>query len=254
MKDRLLLRRSVSTRAERCRWTTRAVIRRFDRVHPLVRDRPRRAWAGRRPDGVTWNAVYSTETCCASFPPPCARSGPLAPDVILTLAASSYRVARRAKLTPLRSRQAREFQSAYLALVRRAARLTKRTREGLLTGIAARSAVVNAYARVTGDAISHASMHLACRYDALGPDALYEVVDRFAELRTSPGRPDAKRVFDRCSRSRSRPRRTLTEKGTLPMRHSLLGHARARTSPARSPAESRAQRKNASDSEGPARE
>jgi hypothetical protein len=66
----------------------------------------------------------------------------------------------------------------------------------LLASLAERSATINAYARVTGDAVAHASAHLTRRRAKLGPDALYEVVDRFAELRSAPGRPDAKRVFD----------------------------------------------------------
>jgi uncharacterized protein YdiU (UPF0061 family) len=198
-KDRLLLRKiGFDARAERCLMEhARPLIRRFDRVHRWFETARAARGPVVVPDGVTWNAVYSTRDLLRELPRILARDpGALATDTILTLAASSYASRADRKLTPLRAKRAREFQAAYLALVSRAARLTKRTRQGILASVAARSALVNAYARVTGDAISHASTHLSRRFDALGPDALYEVVYRFVERRTSPGRPDAKRVFD----------------------------------------------------------
>jgi hypothetical protein len=99
-------------------------------------------------------------------------------------------------VTAARRRRAEEFQTAYLLLARRAARLTGRSTASVFAALASRSASVNAYARVTGDAVAHAAVHLTRRRAKLGPDALYEIIDRFAELRTAPDRPDAKRVFD----------------------------------------------------------
>jgi hypothetical protein len=198
-KDRLLLRRiGFDARAERYLLDhARPLVRRFDRAHAWFETARAARGPVAVPDGVTWNAVYSTRDLLRELPCILARDPqPLAPDVLLGLAASSYASRADRKATTSRAARAREFQAAYLALVRRAARLTKRTVRGTLTGIAARAATVNAYARVTGDAISHASTRLARRSDTLGPDALYEVVDRFADLRQSPGRPDAKKVFD----------------------------------------------------------
>ena len=74
----------------------------------------------------------------------------------------------------------------------------------VLADVAARSATINAYARITGDAIAHAAARLARARKTLGPDGLFEVIDRFARRQAQeadaggdpPHRPDAKRVFD----------------------------------------------------------
>jgi hypothetical protein len=65
----------------------------------------------------------------------------------------------------------------------------------VLADLAARAAAVNTYARVTGDAIAHASRRLARARKRLGPDATWEVVRRFAGG-NAPRSRNAKRVFD----------------------------------------------------------
>ena len=74
----------------------------------------------------------------------------------------------------------------------------------VLADIATRSATINAYARITGDAIAHAAARLSRARKTLGPDGLFEVIDRFARRQAqtadagaeAPRRPNAKRVFD----------------------------------------------------------
>ena len=74
----------------------------------------------------------------------------------------------------------------------------------VLAECAARSSKINAYARITGDAVAHAAARLARARKALGPDGVFEVVDRFARRQAQaadvacdpPRRPNAKRVFD----------------------------------------------------------
>jgi len=199
MRDRLLLRRiGFDARTEReLIDRARPLVKRFDRAHAWFETA--RSSRGRVavPDGVTWNAVYSTRDLLRELPRIYERqSGPIAPEIVLALAASSYASRADRRATPARLRHAREFQAAYLTLVRRAARITRRSTAEVLAGLAARSAAINAYTRVTGDAIAHAAARLRRRHNRLGPDALYEIIERFAELRGAPGRPDAKRVFD----------------------------------------------------------
>ena len=198
-RDRLLLRRmGFDARTERALLEQgRALVRRFDRAHGWF-ERARSA-RGRVavPDGITWNAVYSTRDLLRELPRIYARDPrPLPARLLLSLAASSYASRSDRRVTPTRARWCRELQVSYLALVRRAARLTRRTSADVLAALATRSGAINVYARVTGDAISHAATLLARHRRHLGPDALYEIVDRFADPRTPPGRPDAKRVFD----------------------------------------------------------
>jgi len=198
-RDRLLLRRiGFDARAERALLEHgRALVKRFDRAHSWFEAARSARGPVAVPDGITWNAVYSTRDLLRELPRIYAREArPIPAEIVLDIAASTYASRSDRRVTAARRRRADEFQAAYLALVRRAARLSGRTMKTILSGVASRSSVVNAYARVTGDAVAHAAAHLTRRRAKLGPDALYEIVDRFAELRTAPDRPDAKRVFD----------------------------------------------------------
>jgi hypothetical protein len=148
------------------------------------------------PDGITWNAVYSTRDLLRELPRIYARDArPISPDVLLSLAASSYASRDDRRPTPTRLSHARELQDAYLALVRRAARLSGRPLRRVLADVAARSAAINGYARVTGDAITHAARRLARGRKRLGPTATWEIVKRFAGG-DAPRSKSAKRVFD----------------------------------------------------------
>ena len=179
-------------------------VKEVDRA-TLVRNGARSARETGVPDGITWNAVYSTRDLLRELPRIFARHPrPVATDIVLDIAASSYATRADRRPTPTKRRRAREFQMAYLALARRAARLTGRPMPAVLADAAARSSTINAYARITGDAIGHAAARLARARKTLGPDGLFEVIDRFARRQSQsadpggepPRRPNAKRVFD----------------------------------------------------------
>jgi hypothetical protein len=206
-RDRLLLRRvGFDHRLEELLLArARPLVKRFDRAHRWFEAARSARGPVSVPDGITWNAVYSTRDLLRELPRIYAHdSRPLPADTVLDIAASSYATRADRRATSGRARRAREFQSAYLALARRAARLTGRSMRALLADLAARSSTINAYTRVTGDAIAHAAARLARARKQLGPDGLYEVVDRFARRQTKegseafdpPSRPGAKRVFD----------------------------------------------------------
>jgi hypothetical protein len=186
-RDRLLLRHmGFDRRAEReLMGRARPLLRRFDLAHDrFERVRSRRGRV-RVPDGITWNAIYSTRDLLRELPRLFARDPePVSASLFLAIAASSY--ARRADRKPTRARSlaAREFQSAYLALVRRAARLTGRPTKELLQEMATRAGAANTYARMTGDAVAHAAARLSRARRRIGPDAMYEIVDRLASLQS----------------------------------------------------------------------
>jgi len=207
-RDRLLLRRIGFDGGMAAKLLARArpLVRRFDRTHAWFETA--RSARGRVtvPDGITWNAVYSTRDLLRELPRIFAKEmKPLPPRLVLDLAASSYATRADRRPTPAKLARARRFQSAYLALIRRAARLSGRPTARIVADVCARSAVINAYTRITGDAIAHAASRLSRRHRALGPDALYEVIDRFAQrqargpegrLASPPERRSAKREFD----------------------------------------------------------
>ena len=207
-RDRLLLQRMGCDAALTAKLLARArpLVRKFDRAHAWFETA--RSARGRVavPDGITWNAVYSTRDLLRELPRIYAKElAPVPAALVLDLAASSYATRADRRPTPAKLAHARRFQAAYLALVRRAARLSGRTTTRIVADLASRSAVVNAYTRITGDAIAHAAAKLARRRRDLGPDALYEVIDRFAQRQTRgpegllaapPERRSAKKIFD----------------------------------------------------------
>jgi hypothetical protein len=206
-RDRLLLRHAgFDGRTESLLLArARPLVKRFDRAHRWFETARSARGPVKVPDGITWNAVYSTRDLMRELSALYARDPrPVSPDTILELAASSYASRADRRVTPVKRRHAHEFQSAYLALVRRAARLTGRRTRSVLADAAARSAAINAYARITGDAVAHAAQRLAKARKALGPDGVFAVVDRFARRHARaadaacdpPRRTDAKRVFD----------------------------------------------------------
>ena len=202
VRDRLLLRHIGFDRGQEDLLLTlaRPLVRRFDRAHDWF-ERARSARGPEEvPDGITWNAVYSTRDLLRELPRVYARDArPVAPEVLLALAASSYASRDDRRTTPVRLKRARELQDAYLALARRAARLTGRPLRRVLADVAGRSASINGYARVTGDAITHAARRLARSRRRLGPTATWEVVKRFAGG-GAPRSKNAKRVFDELLR------------------------------------------------------
>jgi len=206
-RDRLLLRHAGFDRRSEDLLMARArpLVHRFDRAHRWFETARSTRGPVKVPDGITWNAVYSTRDLVRELSLIYARDPqPVAPEVVLDLAASSYATRADRRATPAKRRRAREFQAAYLALARRAARLTGRPMRSVLADVATRSATINAYARVTGDAVAHAASRLAKTRKALGPDGVFAVIDRFARRHARaedagydpPRRTDAKRVFD----------------------------------------------------------
>ena len=206
-KDRLLLRHVGFDRATEDILIARAkpLVRRFEKAHRWFETRRSVRGPIAVPDGITWDAVYSTRDLLRELPPIYARDPrPVGTDTVLAIAASSYATRADRRPTPARRRHARAFESAYLALARRAARLTGVPVRATLVALGTRASAINAYARVTGDAVAHAAARLVRARKALGPDGMFEVVDRFARCRpgsgdstlSTPFRANAKRVFD----------------------------------------------------------
>jgi hypothetical protein len=160
----------------------RADVRRYDRAHAFFE----RARSARGPvkvsDGLTWNAIFSVRDVLRELPLRfLERPTPIPIETFLALAFSTYASRRDRATTPRRRAAALEFQKAYLALVRRAARGTARPLEEMLREIARRSARINRYARLTGDASTYASARLVRHRRRLGADGTSRLIARFVD-------------------------------------------------------------------------
>jgi hypothetical protein len=193
-------------------WLARRVpgaVSRLARAHAFFeRERSQRGPV-RVPDGLTWNAVFSTRDLLRELPLRYLAS-PRALDAseLIELAASSYASRRDRAPTPGRERRAAELQAAYLELATRAAAARRTSLSDQLRQIAERSAVINRRDRITGDSVDYAAGALHRARRELGCEGLYRLVREFAASQAlDPGSasrtaleqapPDARRVFDR---------------------------------------------------------
>jgi uncharacterized protein YdiU (UPF0061 family) len=210
MSRRLLLRRIGLPHdiAERLLSTQRKRIERFRRAHAYF-ERARSARGPQAvPDGLSWNAVYSSRDLLRELPRRYrAAAAPIPAEELLAIAASSYASRADRELTPQRRRMAGELQRAYLALLGAAARAGRVALASLLDRVARRSAVINRYDRITGDAVEFAAARMTRSRRSLGHDALHAVIEGLVEHQdrrvppagngagASPASPAAQRVL-----------------------------------------------------------
>ena len=83
--------------------------------------------------------------------------------------------------TPARLRHAREFQRLYMHLIDRAARRTHRPVRETLERVAERSAVINRYARITGDSVSWVVRTLLRHRREMAPTVFIDIMNRFID-------------------------------------------------------------------------
>jgi hypothetical protein len=155
-----------------------ARVERFRRVHAWF-ERARSARGPHPvPDGLSWNAVYSSRDLLRELPQRFqTAAAPIPAAELLAIATSSYASRSDRVLTPQRRRMASEIQRAHLALLAAGARAGRSSLASLLDQVARRSAVINRYDRITGDAVELASSRLNRSRRRLGRDALQEVIE-----------------------------------------------------------------------------
>ncbi len=155
----------------------RGLIERFRRAHSWF-ERARSARGPQPvPDGLSWNAVYSSRDLLRELPTRYrVAAAPIPASELLAIATSSYASRSDRVLTPQRRRMASELQRSYLALVGAGARAGRVSLASLLDDVALRSAVINRYDRITGDAVELASSHLNRSRRRIGRDALQQVI------------------------------------------------------------------------------
>jgi hypothetical protein len=188
----------------------RAQVVRFQRAYAYFE----RAKAARGPvrleDGLTWNAIFSTRDLLRELPERYLREGfPVAAKTFIEIASSTYASRADRRLTSHRARMASSFQNSYRSLIECASKRAGRSVPRLLVDLVQRSARINRYARITGDAALHAAKTLIRNRRRLPCDRMYAIISRFVEDQTRlPERrifrggrplrqPDAKRVFNR---------------------------------------------------------
>ena len=213
-RTRLFLRK-LGFRAETGAWLARAHAPRARAAAARVRLLRARALGARprkAPDGLTWNAIFSTRDLLRELPARCSTRAPvpLPARELIALARSSYARAADRACTPTRARaRARAAARVSRAAARGRARTSAARSASSSREVARRSAVINRRDRITGDGVDYATDRLLRYRRRLSGGRLTRVIAEFVESPGSePRRPRAcaRRAPARARRApRARP-------------------------------------------------
>jgi len=130
-------------------------------------------------DGINWNAVFSTRDLLRELPRLLREGVTPTSAELLDLAWSSYATVKDRIPTPYRLRMARRLTRCYLELLAGAATLSGRTRGKVLALVEKRSRLINRYARITGDSITHAANAILKARPKLTATAWHRIIEQF---------------------------------------------------------------------------
>ncbi|MGE0371298.1 MAG: hypothetical protein AB7Q01_05330 [Gammaproteobacteria bacterium] len=156
-------------------------------------------------DGVTWDAVFCMRDILRELPARYRAVGnPVEARDFIRIMRSRYASRQDVLLYPARRRRINRFQTLYLRLLERAATVSGRPSRRLLAELARRSALINRYERITGDAALIASKRLIKSRNTMNKNDIYKIISGFAagqvlrpEHRAESPDPVS---WDRCSR------------------------------------------------------
>ena len=179
---RLLLRVGLpEPLAEQMLSRRREKVMAFEQAHASI-ERTRSA-RGPQPvaDGINWNAVFSSRDLLRRLPRRLHENQPIAARDILEMAYSSYATRKDRLPTAHRRRQAQQFLRSYRDLLDAAAGISGRAPRRLLATVRRRSALINRYARITGDSITHAATALLKTRQQISSSAWHRIIENFIE-------------------------------------------------------------------------
>lgn len=156
-------------------------------------------------DGITWDAVFCMRDILRELPARY-RAGEWRLDAedFIHIMRSHYATRRDVLPYPARRRRIERFQLTYRRMLERAATLSGTTVAGLLEEIARRSARINRYERITGDAVLIASKRLIKSRNTMNENDIYKIFLDFVEDQVLvPGRRvdiSRQRDWEPCAR------------------------------------------------------
>lgn len=156
-------------------------------------------------DGVSWNAIFCMRDMLRELPVvlQSSISRRLSTREFLAILRSDYASRKDLTVTPGRVRRGIQFQEAYTSLISALAREADVAPEKILRRLAGRSAVINRYERITGDAISTVGEALQKNLEELSSKELQQFVERFVVLQNL--NPETKRSLS-IAHSSKRPK------------------------------------------------
>lgn len=144
-------------------------------------------------DGINWDAIFCLRDVLRELPQHLLINDltPMSPQQFVTIMRSRYADDDDMKLSMHRIRRIQEFQELYTWLVREVSMRTRHSIPHILRQIMQRSATINRYDRVTGDAIVKAAQALVRNVKSLTANDLQRTMEQFVDAQVLI--PDYKR-------------------------------------------------------------
>jgi uncharacterized protein YdiU (UPF0061 family) len=154
-------------------------------------------------DGFNWDAIFCVRDLLRELPVLYLSGAEMiAPKQFIDLLRSDYASSADLRIGPGRREKIARFQRVYRRLVHRAAGLTRRTTEEILREIRDRSALINRYSRVTGDALIFVAQRMVREWKTISSEELHRMFHDFVEGQIlRPESPSATAVPSRHAKS-----------------------------------------------------
>ncbi|GMR21151.1 MAG: hypothetical protein BMS9Abin36_1750 [Gammaproteobacteria bacterium] len=134
-------------------------------------------------DGITRDAIFCLRDILRELPGLYITNGAasISPETFINIIKSNYAGKKDLVLTSGRREKIRQFQTVYINLVDRVARLTGADRQMIFKKIASRSSLINRYDRATGDALIYVTDKLIKNKRKFTTTELSRIIQSFVE-------------------------------------------------------------------------
>jgi len=179
-KQRSIILSRASLRRELRR--LRGILHMFERVQS-------KAGLYKIDDGITADAIFCIRDILRELPAHYLHSdADMGAAQFFAIMKSEYATEQDVRHTPARRAKVEEFQRGYRRLVAAVATCSGQSRRTVLKGLVQRTALIDRYDRVTGDAVLYASERLVQSAEQMGLHAVHAMFQRFVEQQVL--RPD----------------------------------------------------------------
>jgi len=136
-------------------------------------------------DGISWDAIFCMRDVMREMPAMMlSEKGRMEAEDFIAIIRSRYAGDDDVLLTPYRRRCIRNFQRDYRGLLTAIAAVTGQSLPGLLRSVQRRSAIINRYDRITGDAIIHVAEQLIKASHSLSKHQVLHLFNEFVMAQT----------------------------------------------------------------------
>jgi len=133
-------------------------------------------------DGISWDAVFCMRDILRELPVWFQSGGDwMSAEHFIDVMRSDYADEGDVRVTPYRRRQAQGFQKRYWQIVEQISLLTGESEDEMIAAMANRTAVINRYERVTGDALIYVAKQLIKLDKSVSKAVLHQMFDGFVE-------------------------------------------------------------------------